>query len=147
MSDDELKPLLFLYEKTDGGGKPVIPLRLTAARPVVVGASVAPSLPRTVVSPRWAEAAGISPGGPVVAQVQKSLEPDSERWGPQLVLSPIHASELDEAGASYGEAEDLDWRTLDACLVGHDFLCNFAVVLDGIHGRLILLDAADPLSG
>ena len=146
MSDHEPEPLLFLYEKTDQGGKPVIPLRLTASYPVVVGASVAPSLPRTVVSPLWAEAAGLSPGGTVVAQVQTRLALNSDLWGPQAVLRPILAVELDDATAAYAEAEDVDWRTRDACLVGHDFLCNLTVILDGVRGRLIL-DTANPLGG
>jgi len=145
MSDHEPEPLLFPYMKTDDGGKPVIPLRITASYPVVVGASVAPSLPRTVLSPLWAEAAGVSPGGAVVVQVQTRLAPNSDLWGPQVIVRPILASELDEATAQYMEAEDIDWRTRDACLVGHDFLCNLTVILDGVHGRLIL-DTASPLA-
>lgn len=145
MSDHEPEPLLFPYAKTTDGGKPVIPLRLTASYPVVVGASVAPSLPRTVISPLWAEAAGLSPGGTVVVQVQTRLALNSDLWGPQRILRPILASELDEATAQYMEAEDIDWRTRDACLVGHDFLSNLTVILDGVHGRVIL-DTASPLA-
>lgn len=146
MSEHEDEPLLFRYAKTEQGGKPIIPLRLTAAYPVVVGASVAPSLPRTVVSPLWAEAAGLSPGGTAVAQVQERMSTTSRLWGPQVIVKPILASELDEATAAYAEADDIDWRSFDACLVGHDFLCNLTVILDGVRGRLIL-DTANPLSG
>lgn len=49
-NDDDI--LLFKYEAITGGGKPVIPLRLsTTSHSTVVAASLAPSLPRTVISP------------------------------------------------------------------------------------------------
>ena len=78
-------------------------------------------------------------------QVQTRLALNSDLSGPQRIVRPILASELDEATAQYMEAEDIDWRTRDACLVGHDFLCNLTVILDGVHGRLIL-DTASPLA-
>ncbi len=144
MSNNESEPLLFTYARTESGGRPVIPLRLISSHQVVVGASVAPSLPTTVISPLWADAIGLSPGGTVVAQVQTRIALNADSWGPQVVLKPLLASELDEASADYAEAEDVDWRSRDACLVGHDFLRNLTVILDGVHGRLIV-DTESPL--
>ena len=144
MNEDEPNPLLFTYENTPSGGKPMIPLRLTCTHEVVVGASIAPSLPTTVISPLWAQAIGLSPGGTVVAQVQTRVALNAEAWGPQRILRPLHADELDDATALYAEADDIDWRSRDACPVGHDFLSNLTVILDGRHGRLIV-DTASPL--
>lgn|GEM_PF-6605126 len=143
--DDDDDILLFKYEAMTGGGKPVIPLRLsTTSHATVVGASLAPSLPRTVIAPLWAAAIGLSQGGTVVAQVQTRMALNSDLWGPQAILVPVFATELDEATAPYAEAEDVDWRERDVCLVGHDFLCNLTVILDGVNGRL-LLDTRSPL--
>lgn len=137
MADDGV--LVFSYEALSGGGKPVIPLRLaTTYYATVVLATLAPSLPRTVISPLWAEAIGLSPGGTVVAQVQTRPALNSEPWGPDVILQPVLLSELDQATALYAEAEDVDWREQETCLVGHDFLCNLTVILDGITGRLVL---------
>lgn len=125
----------------------MIPLRLsTTSHSTVVAASLAPSLPQTVVSPLWAAAIGLSQGGTVVAQIQTRMALNSDLWGPQAVLVPAFATELDEATAAYAEAEDIDWRERDACLVGHDFLCNLTAILDGVNGRLIL-DTRSPLAG
>ncbi len=137
MSDGNI--LLFKYEAVTGGGKPVIPLRLsTTSHATVVAGSLAPSLPRTVISPLWAAAIGLSHGGTVVAQVQTRTALNSDLWGPQVILVPIFATELDDATAPYAEEEDINWRQRDVCLVGHDFLCNLTVILDGMNGRLLL---------
>jgi hypothetical protein len=131
--------LVFPYEAIPGGGKPVVPLRLaTDYFATFVWATLAPSLPRTIISPLWASSIALSPGGTVVAQLQTGPGLNSERWEPDVVLQPLLINELDEASAIYAEAEDVDWRGRETCLVGHDFLCNFTVILDGITGRLVI---------
>ena len=145
MSDDEPDVLVFKYVPTGSGGKPMVPLRLTASHQAVVGAALAPSLPRTVISPMWAEAIGLSPGGTVVAQLQTRMALNSDRWGPQDILVPLFATELDETIEPYSEAEGIDWRERDACLLGHDFLRNLTIILDGKNGRLVV-GTESPLS-
>jgi hypothetical protein len=131
--------LVFPYEAIPGGGKPVVPLRLaTDYFATFVWATLAPSLPRTLISPLWAQSIALSSGGTVVAQLQTGPGLNSDLWGPDVVLQPLLVSELDEASATYAEAEDVDWRERETCLVGHDFLCNFTVILDGLTGRLVL---------
>jgi hypothetical protein len=145
VSADEPDVLLFKYVQMPGGGKPVVPLRLTASHQAVVGAALAPSLPQTVISPVWAAAIGLSQGGTVVAQIQTRMALNSDLWGPQEILVPVFATELDEVIEPYAESEDIDWRERDACLLGHDFLRNITAILDGINGRLIL-DTESPLT-
>lgn len=139
--------LVFRYEAIAGGGKPVIPLRLsTTSHATVVAATLAPSLPRTLIAPLWAAAIGLSQGGTVVAQVQTRMSLTSEKWGPEVIIVPVFEAELDDVTATFAEAEDVDWRERDACLVGHDFLCNITVILDGMQGR-VLLDTESPFAG
>jgi hypothetical protein len=144
LTDDDTT-LAFNYLPVASAGKPVISVRLsTTAHATVVAASLAPSLPRTVLAPLWAAAIDLSQGGTVVAQVQTRMALNSPTWGPQVILVPLFATELDEVSATYAEedAEDVDWRTRDLCLLGHDFLCNLTVILDGRRGHLVL-DVAD----
>jgi len=135
--DDDV--LVFKYLPTDDGrGRPVIPVRLSSSSEAVVAATIAPSLPRTVIAPLWALAIGVSPGGTVVAQVQRRLALNADAWGPQEVLMPVLLEELEEDAASHSDSDDVDWRARDVCLLGHDFLCNLTVILDGLNGRVIL---------
>lgn len=135
-------PLPFKYLAVPTGGKPYVPVRFTAsAGATVFAASLAPSLPRTIVSPLWAAGIGLSVGATVVAQVQESMSLTSPTWGPQEILVPVHSPDLDEVGSVYAdeEADDVDWRAArDWCLLGHDFLRNLTVILDGRNGRLVL---------
>lgn len=140
MSDDD-STLAFNYLPVATTGKPVVPVRLsTTGHATVVAASLAPSLPRTVLAPLWAAAIDLSEGGTVVAQVQTRMALNSPTWGPQVILVPLFAPELDEVSAVYAEAhaDEVDWRARDVCLIGHDFLCNLTVILDGRRGRLVL---------
>lgn len=153
MSAEDLPPpLLFDYAPVAGGGKPVVPLRLMAGRwKSLVVATIAPGLPRTILSPVQAAAIDLSAGATVVAQILHAFDVNSPPWGPQEIIVPVIAEELDEPGwrgLSGGLDEEDDeadagWRQRDACLLGHDFLRNITVFLIGQRGRLALLDIND----
>jgi hypothetical protein len=147
--EERPSPRVFDYLPVTGGGKPVVPLRLsTELRSTAVVATIAPSLPRTILSPIWAAAIDLSPGASAVAQILRAFSSDAEPWGPEEIIVPVVAEELDEPAwrAAGGELDEDDagaedsWRLRDACLLGHDFLRNVAVLLIGQQGRLALLD-------
>ena len=134
--------LVFRYAPLGGGGKPVVPIRVsTSVRSVLLVATIAPSLPRTVISPVWAAAIDFSPGGTAVVQVVRDFDLAAEAWGPEIIVRPQLGPELDEAWLMSEEEDgEADWRELDACLLGHDYLRNVSAVLIGQRGLVALFD-------
>jgi hypothetical protein len=123
--------------------------RCASARRGVASSSSRRSLSRTVISSVWAASIDLS-GQTAVAQILRDFDHAAEPWGPQVIVVPQLASELDEAAwpepafDENNEQEAREWRELDACLLGHDFLRNISAMLIGERGLLALFDFEQP---